>query len=152
MSGTKGRSGRRPKNYNNAMVQDVLKQSMYVIHKYLNDPTISLQKKADIASKFAVKAIPERVLFDEVKKLSFEERMRLISEFQKVMESREERVQKLIAKPKAEKFVEVMTADPDVIVPTVVEEPKPEPAGLPDLPADYVAPDLPTLEDEVGAS
>lgn len=92
MSGVKGRSGRRPKNYDQLTVQDVLKKSIHVVHCYLNDENIPLKEKAEVASRFAVKAIPERVLFDEVKKLTFEERMRLIHEFNKMMETRKERI------------------------------------------------------------
>lgn len=91
MAGTKT-SGRRPKNYDRLTVQDVLRSSIFIIHKYLKDPDITLQNKAEIAAKFAVKAIPERVLFDEVKKLSFEERMKLIHEFGKLMEQRATRM------------------------------------------------------------
>lgn len=91
MPGTK-KSGRRGRSYDRMNIQDVLKKSIWVIHKYLNDPHITLQNKAEIASRFAVKAIPERVLFDEVKKLSFEERMKLIHEFNKMMEARAERL------------------------------------------------------------
>jgi hypothetical protein len=91
MAGVAGRSGRRPTKYRSMSIDDVLRESIRIVNMYLRDKEIPFKDKAELASRFAVKAIPEKILVDEVKKLSFEERMKLVGEFQRLMDMRKSR-------------------------------------------------------------
>lgn len=60
MAGVKGRSGRKS-NLEEVTVSQVVNGSMRLIRQYIEDKTIPLERKVEVASRFALKKIPDRV-------------------------------------------------------------------------------------------
>jgi len=93
MAGVKMKSGRKPKGgWDKFSIDELLKHSIRLTNLYMRDESVPLKDRAEMAVKFAVKALPDKVIVDEVKKLSFDERMLLIDEFKKLVNIREERL------------------------------------------------------------
>ena len=60
MAGVKGRSGRRPKSVEDKRLE-VIDMCWEVIHQAIQDDSLSLKEKAEIAIKVAVKNIPQQI-------------------------------------------------------------------------------------------
>lgn len=87
MAGVKGRSGRRKDPWKDYSIHRILRQSLEIVSKYLDSPEISPEKKLEVASRFAVRTIPQVVMHDEAKKLTFEERIQLVDKMKELMTS-----------------------------------------------------------------
>lgn len=60
MAGVKGKSGRKSK-YEEWNIAEIVNGSLRYIKWYLEDPNADPAKKAEIASRFALKMIPDRI-------------------------------------------------------------------------------------------
>ena len=61
MAGVKGRSGRKG-HYQELAVKEVLELSIKCVRDFLNDSTISLEKKANLGKDFVIKTIPQHII------------------------------------------------------------------------------------------
>ena len=60
MAGVKGRSGRKGKAYQAGLL-GILSSAEWIINRFLKDEEQSLKDRADIASRFILKRMPEKV-------------------------------------------------------------------------------------------
>jgi len=60
MAGTKGRSGRKT-HYDELAIAEVVNLSIKTCREYLQDMTIPIDKRAELAKHFAVKAMPQKI-------------------------------------------------------------------------------------------
>ena len=61
MAGVKGRSGRKTSLYERDTVGRLVEQSLRMTYLYISDPDIPLANKIDVASRFALKYMPEKI-------------------------------------------------------------------------------------------
>ena len=60
MAGVKGRSGRRS-HIHNYTIDDVINGSLNIVRQFLADTSQPLKDRAEVASRFALKKIPDKV-------------------------------------------------------------------------------------------
>ena len=85
MAGKKGRSGR--KGYRKDIeIKEILELSLKTLAHYLKmDSEITHDKRADLVSKFTLKQVPDRIINEQVKALTFSERMALADKLERIV-------------------------------------------------------------------
>lgn len=78
MSGRKGRSGLRP-NVDGMSIHDIVNRSISLCWRFMNDENQPLEKRADVASRFVLKKISEKIEVEVQHQLSAEQ-MNLIKD------------------------------------------------------------------------
>lgn len=74
--GVRPGSGRKPA-FREVQIEEVLKRSIRDVLLYMDDPEINKTDKFKMACMFAAKTVPERLIVEAKKALTFEERMQL---------------------------------------------------------------------------
>ena len=60
MAGVKGRSGRKP-NFYTVEIDELLKKSNYILNEFLDDRSVSLEKKVKFAIELIKRRIPDKL-------------------------------------------------------------------------------------------
>ena len=60
MAGVKGRSGRKT-DYYSLNPEEVCTKSLKIVHDFLKDPAVNVERKIAVARDFALKTIPDKV-------------------------------------------------------------------------------------------
>lgn len=77
----KGRSGRFRKSYAQQDVIEVLASSLRLIRRFIRDESIPIERRIEIAAKFALKTIPESIHVAQTVTLKDADRIALIEAF-----------------------------------------------------------------------
>lgn len=99
----KGRSGNFRKDYTQLDVIEVLASSLRLIRRFIRDESIPIERRIDVAARFALKTIPESVNVSQTVALRAEDRAALVSAFRAALDRKPvidaEPVVKSVGKP-----------------------------------------------------
>ena len=81
----KGRSGNFRKSYAQSDVIEVLASSLRLIRRFIRDETIPIERRVDVAARFALKTIPDSIQVAQTVSLRAEDRASLILAFRRAL-------------------------------------------------------------------
>lgn len=77
MAGVKGRSGRRPRAYE-ISIDKIVNASNHVVYSFITDENQDVAKRAEVAARFSIKHMPEKVELNDKNALTREEKLALV--------------------------------------------------------------------------